>query len=238
MIANVLIERKEERVTRFGSSQITSASLEHSFERILGVGDVPDSTMMPFKATYDGHSNVVNLVTGGLFLDLAKLKGQRIGTYLMCSVVRWARQWPSAQVATIELVEGQASSDNKDRRNWLYEQFGIQFDYVTDDKLAGRSRPMRVADLLEVTAWEKNIAVQPLDTFLAQLVHAHSQVTMDLKFRDEAVRDLWDEEKRRERRPIRWAVWVTLRNVFYGRWSAQAVVATGLVVAAVAWGFA
>lgn len=192
--------------------------------------------MMPFKATYDAHSNVVDLVTGGLFLDLANLKGQRIGTYLMCSVVRWARQWPSAEVATIELLEGQASSDNKDRRNWFYEQFGIQFDYVSDEKMAGRSRPMKVSELLDVTAWGKNIVAQPLDTFLAQLVRANSQVKMDLKLWVEAVRDFREEEKRRERRPIRWALGFTLRNFLYSRWLGHTVV--GLLLAALAWRFA
>ncbi|MDN2709847.1 hypothetical protein O0880_10515 [Janthinobacterium sp. SUN118] len=75
----------------------------------------------------------------------------------MNEIVTWAKQWPEASILPIQLLEGQAYEKNKDRRNRFYERFGIEFDYADDDKRAGKSKPMRAAQLLNVNSWEENI---------------------------------------------------------------------------------
>lgn len=234
VVANVLVERREEYEVVYKSDEVTSASLVHSCERIVALGDEPDRLLTKFRATYDSRSNTVNLVGGGVFNDLAGLEGARISTYVLWSVVQWAKQWPSADVMTIELFKDDGRGDNKNRRNRLYEQFGIEFDYTSDEKTAGRSKPMKVADLLDVSPWEENITVEPLDQFHARLVYENRTLKMDLSFREEAVRDAWQEVRRRDRRPLRWAFGATLQNIVYSRWFAHGVLA-GLAVFVLVW---
>lgn len=109
-----------------------------------------------FVAHYS--NGVVSLTGGGLFLDVDdNWKGQRIGTYLMNKIIEWAKQWPDARVVTIRLLDGQATPDNKERRNRFYQRFGIEFDFSDDQGISGSSRPMRVSDLKLVTSWKENI---------------------------------------------------------------------------------
>jgi GNAT superfamily N-acetyltransferase len=117
-----------------------------------------------FEAGYCSLENAVKLtstsmMSGAVFFDPPGLRGNRVGTYLMDQIVHWVRQWPDASVIPITLVAGQGRGADGLRRNRFYEQFGIEFDYTTPEKLAGESRPMLAGKLRQSQAWMENISV-------------------------------------------------------------------------------
>ncbi|MBN0147646.1 hypothetical protein JTL51_32530, partial [Pseudomonas aeruginosa] len=126
--------------------------------------------------SYSRHFNSVSLTSpsmskGAVFLDLPGLDGQRIGTYLMNEIVQWVQQWPEANVNGIELLAGQAHGDNKARRNWFYEQFGLVFDYTDPEHREGRSRPMLAGALVKVETWRQNITEHRMLDYLAAVLY-------------------------------------------------------------------
>ncbi|WCB48104.1 GNAT family N-acetyltransferase (plasmid) [Nitratidesulfovibrio vulgaris] len=129
-----------------------------------------------FLACYSSFCNTVSLVSqsfygsGGVFIDPEYLRGHRLGTYLLNEIVLWARQWPEAQVAQIELCHLQGlDEDNRKRRNRLYEQFGITFDYTDEHCCRGVSHPMLASQLVPVSRWQENIREEALLDTLAAL---------------------------------------------------------------------
>ncbi len=103
-----------------------------------------------FQAYYNKDLNEVSLTNKDVFLKAEH--GIRIGSLLMSCVIEWARQWPNAAVIPIGLSDVDATnemSENKNRRNRFYEQFGIEFEYKDDNKASGRSKDMFVSELVE-----------------------------------------------------------------------------------------
>lgn len=143
---------------------------------------------------------------GAVFLDLPGLDGQRIGTYLMNEIVQWVQQWSEATVNSIELLAGQAHGDNKARRDWFYEQFGLVFDYTDPEHREGRSRPMLAGALVKVETWKQNITEHRMLDYLAAVLYAEERATSELQARDRACAQLIVEQRRAEARPVRWAL--------------------------------
>ena len=83
-------------------------------------------------------------------------KGQRIGTYVLSRIVKWVKQWPDATVMPIHLV-AYNDTDNMRRRNRLWEQVGLVFDYEQAEQHSGTSRAMIAKKLVEVVTWRQNI---------------------------------------------------------------------------------
>nr|WP_306463516.1 hypothetical protein [Providencia stuartii] len=103
-----------------------------------------------FEAHYNKHENEVSLTNGNVHLEA--VKGMRIGSLLMSCVIEWVRQWPEAAVKKIRLSDVDATngmSENKNRRNRFYEQFGIEFEYRDDNKISGFSKKMLVSGLVD-----------------------------------------------------------------------------------------
>lgn len=140
---------------------------------------------------------------GGVFLDLPGLEGQRIGTYLMNEIVRWAKRWPDAEVESVELLPGQAGWDNKARRNRFYEQFGLRFCYTDAEKREGESLPMRAADLTTVDTWAANIKELRVMDYLAELMHAEESARLDLAWRTRVLQELETEWEAARAPPLR-----------------------------------
>lgn len=92
----------------------------------------------------------------------------------MNELVLWARHWPKAKIHPIELLEGQAYPENKDRRNRFYENFGFEFDYTDPEHEAGRSRPMLAEALTPVNSWKENIRRHDLLDFLVESLYGES----------------------------------------------------------------
>lgn len=207
----VLVEREEtyRRDPRDGT--IYEASIRLSYQRITAKFSHRDGGKGRFDGSYSRNFNAVSLTStsmskGAVFLDLPGLDGQRIGTYLMNEIVQWVQQWPEATVNSIELLAGQAHGDNKARRNWFYEQFGLVFDYTDPEHREGRSRPMLAGALVKVETWKQNITEHRMLDYLAAVLYAEERATSELQARDRACAQLIAEQRRAEARPVRWAL--------------------------------
>ena len=207
----VLVEREEtyRRDPRDGT--IYEASIRLSYQRITAKFSHRDGGKGRFDGSYSRNFNAVSLTStsmskGAVFLDLPVLDGQRIGTYLMNEIVQWVQQWPEATVNGIELLAGQGHGDNKARRNWFYEQFGLVFDYTDPEHREGRSRPMLAGALVKVETWKQNITEHRMLDYLAAVLYAEERATSELQARDRACAQLIAEQRRAEARPVRWAL--------------------------------
>lgn len=207
----VLVEREEtyRRDPRDGT--IYEASIRLSYQRITAKFSHRDGGKGRFDGSYSRNFNAVSLTStsmskGAVFLDLPGLDGQRIGTYLMNEIVQWVQQWPEATVNGIELLAGQGHGDNKARRNWFYEQFGLVFDYTDPEHREGRSRPMLAGVLVKVETWKQNITEHRMLDYLAAVLYAEERATSELQARDRACAQLIAEQRRAEARPVRWAL--------------------------------
>ena len=207
----VLVEREEtyRRDPRDGT--IYEASIRLSYQRITAKFSHRDDGKGRFDGSYSRNFNAVSLTStsmskGAVFLDLPGLDGQRIGTYLMNEIVQWVQQWPEATVNGVELLAGQGHGDNKARRNWFYEQFGLVFDYTDPEHREGRSRPMLAGALVKVETWKQNITEHRMLDYLAAVLYAEERATSELQARDRACAQLIAEQRRAEARPVRWAL--------------------------------
>lgn len=211
-LATLLVERTEtQRLSADGI--VMEARFELTYQR-LGLGTLRHVPTGSFLGGYSRfNSGQVSITSGslttdgGVFLDLPALEGLRIGTYLMNQVVLWVKQWPQAQVATVHLYASDARHiENQARRNRLYEQFGLSFDYDNDTHDSGRSRPMLARDLMSCDAWQQNINVRDVPQRLDELLQAHTKAQQDLALRQRALKSLHADIRAAEARPLRWAV--------------------------------
>lgn len=182
-----------------------------AYQRITAKFSHRDGGKGRFDGSYSHNFNAVSLTStsmskGAVFLDLPGLDGQRIGTYLMNEIVQWVQQWPEATVNGIELLAGRGHGDNKARRNWFYEQFGLVFDYTDPEHREGRSRPMLAGALVKVETWKQNITEHRMLDYLAAVLYAEERATSELQARDRACAQLIAEQRRAEARPVRWAL--------------------------------
>lgn len=207
----VVVEREEVYRRDPRSGEIYEASVRLSYQRITSNYPSQSSGKGQFNGSFSRALNAVSLTSssmakGAVFLDLPGLHGQRIGTYLMNEVVQWVQQWPEAEVNSIELLGGQATGDNKERRNWFYEQFGLSFEYQDPAHREGVSRPMQSAALRIVETWKANIFEHHMLHFLAVRLDAAASAQFELEARNHACAYLMAEQKKAEARPLRWAI--------------------------------
>ncbi|ORE39892.1 hypothetical protein [Pseudomonas aeruginosa] len=235
-IAWVLVEREEVYRRDPNDGSISEASIRLSYQRIVAKYSYRDGGKGQFDGSYTQRFNSVSLTSrtmskGAVFLDLPGLDGQHIGTYLMNEIVQWVQQWPEATVKSIELLAGQAHGDNKNRRNWFYEQFGLVFDYVDPECREGLSRPMRAGALVTVETWKENITELLMLNYLAEVLYAKEQVSSELRDLHHARIYLIDERKRIEKYPIRWA----LKQLYYRYASSLAGITLLALLLGIAW---
>lgn len=160
-----------------------------------------------------------SLTTGGyVVLENTGLQGNRIGTFLMNEIVQWVQQWPDAPVRPVSLLSGQAHGDNKERRNRFYEQLGLEFDYDDSEHKQGCSRPMLAKQLKRVETWKENITVHSMPNYLANVLHEKERDSFELMQRNRAVKDLVNEQRAAEAKPIRWVL-----RTLYSRYQTQVV---------------
>jgi GNAT superfamily N-acetyltransferase len=195
--AYLLVERVE-HYERDEQGAILRATIQLYYQVI----EAPERLSSPWNS-FDGcyerclfHGERVSLtstsLTGGaLSFDLPKLRGHRIGTYLMNEIVLWAKQWTSANVKPISLLIGQATAENKQRRNQFYEQFGISFDFDDAEKKTGTSRPVASTELREVETWRDNIREIPVIDALRDGIASSRDATVGRR----ALRSLEEDHK-------------------------------------------
>jgi hypothetical protein len=133
------------------------------------------STFTGFYSSSQNRASLSNssLLEGAIFLEPSVLRGNRVGTYILNQIVLWLSQWPNAVVNSIYLSNMQSTFDNKERRNRFYEQFGLVFEYESEEKEAGKSHKMPVSQLTPVDSWESNIKECKLNEFISDLQTSH-----------------------------------------------------------------
>lgn len=206
----IVLEREETYRRDPHDGNLYEAEIRLSYQRLAGSLSHQEGRKY-FDGSYSACANAVSLTSrsmakGAVFLDLPGLEGHHIGTYLMNEIVRWTQQWPEARVNSVELVAGQADGDNKARRNRFYEQFGLVFDYTDLEQREGRSRHMKVSELIQRETWKQNIIEHTMIDYLAAKHRAEELTKWDLWSRDQACADLIAEQKRAEAQPLRWAL--------------------------------
>ena len=210
-IAWLMVEREETYQREKQNGPILAAKICISYQLIQAKFAANEDSSGEFEGSYTGYSNSVSISGGFVVLDLPGLENQHIGTYLMNEIVLWARQWPDANVAPIRLVEGQAHGNNKDRRNWFYWQFGLEFDWVDASHKAGVSRPMLTKALTPVEKWKENITEHLVQDYFSSLLYAEQTASSELEARDRACKDLIDSIRKAEKHPILWM----LKELYY-----------------------
>ncbi len=234
VIAYIVVERTEKAKSYNDGGQIYEASITLSYQ-LIQIGITPFRTAQSFQGGYSDIQNQVSLSSvsagnGAIFLDLQGLCGQRIGTYLMNEIVMWAKQWPDANVNPIRLSIGQATTDNKDRRNKFYESFGLEFIYSDSDKKEGTSKPIKVKELKENLKWQKNIEVIEMMPFIENLMSNLNKQQLDLVQSTRAIERLGKENQFARSHPFKWlvkSIWYNNTNYFI---LLILIIAIGLVV--------
>lgn len=204
-MAWLYVEREETYEYDPQDNTVYKASIRLSYERVGSKRSLQKPSAGYFAASYSRISNRVSLTNGAVFLDLHGLYGQRIGTYLMNEIIQWAKQWPTASVKSIELFVGQADEENKERRNWFYEQFGLVFDYTDPEHCAGKSRPILVEALVNVETWKQNITELQMTDYQADVLQAKEKALKDLQDSENHRATLLAERDQAEAHPLRWA---------------------------------
>jgi hypothetical protein len=243
-IATLILERQEcyRRDERDGS--VYEASIRLSYERIVpkysyhlsGKASFSGSFVRGYGEERYGDGPSVSLTSesrskGAVFLNLPGLKGQRIGTYLMNEIVTWAQQWPEARVRSVELLANQADDENKERRNWFYEQFGLVFDYKDPEHREGWSKPMLVAALSPVERWKQNIRERDVREYLSEVLYDRERLGAELADRKRVVKSLTDQIKQARAHPLRWA----LRQLWWRFSAPLGTVTIALILGAIVW---
>lgn len=210
-IAWLLVERQES-YKRDQDGSVYEASIDLSYKRIMPRYARHDVGQGRFDGYYSRLHNRVSITSdslsrGAVFLDLPGLEGHRVGTYLMNEIVTWLRRhWPDAAVNSVELRSEQGFSENKERRNKFWEQFGLVFDYTDSSRKAGFSRPMLVKELTQIETWQQNIIEHSVLAYLADVLYTKERVSLELQDRVRAIENLVEERRRVESRPMRWAL--------------------------------
>ncbi|WP_175887266.1 hypothetical protein [Burkholderia contaminans] len=210
VIARIMVER-EETFERADDGSICKARIRLSY-RLLETEVFACSGQGEFEGCYSGQDNRVSLTTGSsvwehgfVTLDLPRLNGQRIGSYLMNEIVCWAQRWSEADVNSIQLLAGQAQGSNTARRNRFYERFGFVFDYEDNDHRGGESRPMKVSALRQVDSWRENISERNVVDCLNGALGAASAANRESVGLRRTVKELVVERSILEAHPLWWA---------------------------------
>lgn len=174
---SLLLEKKESKSTSefYGLDTLTISYRVLNIHEWQGYGW--------FGASYDKNSNEFSIISdsygsGALFLDPKQIRGYKIGTYIMNQIIIWAKHnYLDAKLKMISLSENQAETDNRERRNRFYEQFGIQFNYKNEKRESGTSKDdILINQLNPVESWTKNIKeVTVPDYFINNLKNIDNQ---------------------------------------------------------------
>lgn len=213
----LIVERELVCKTHPDTKEITEAAINLFFYQLDSDGCIPSQERGCWSGGYSRDHNRVSLTCssatskGAVFMDLPGMQGNRVGTYLMNEIVKWAQQWPTASVNPITLDAAQGYAENKQRRNQFYEQFGLVFDYLDTEKKSGESRPMIAETLKTVDTWKQNITVHQVIPLLRTLFRTAEDNVRELEFKTNAIKRLTNEQREIENHPVRFA----LRNLWY-----------------------
>lgn len=211
-IAWIIVERAETFKRETGNSLPSEASICLTYRRIVSRSSRRKEGKGSFNGSYSKNSDMVALSSqsisqsGAVYLDLPELKGQRIGTYLMNEIVQWVQQWPSAKVRSITLLDGQAGDDNKKRRNWFYEQFGLKFKYTDQSESEGTSEDISSGELHTTEKWKENIKEIELPDLFSKLLDEKESLSIEIETIKRSIDFLKSEHENAKKSPVIWAM--------------------------------
>lgn len=109
----------------------------------------------------------VKLTNGSVMVD-GCMRGLHVGTYIFHKIISWAKQFdPSYTIVPIKVIAGDASTENKDRRNKLYTNSGIRFIWDESKCMEGSSDPaLTISELTPYANWpniNKDYGMRALD---------------------------------------------------------------------------
>jgi GNAT superfamily N-acetyltransferase len=207
----VLVRRVEKYTYERGTKDAETASIVVSYLALDADVGPRTRTGGSFAASYSKLTNRISLTglspdsRGGIMMEDA-LRGMRLGTFVFNIIVKWAKQWPSANINSIELAEVDAYAQNKERRNRFYERFGLVFDYADVHAKGGSSRVMPAGELSLVTTWQQNIRVHHVDAYLGRMLQDNCRLRSDLDARERAIRELSRRLDHQAAHPLRTAL--------------------------------
>lgn len=180
-----------------------------------------------FSGSYNQTRRSVQITSGFVILEKIpkKLRGCRIGTLLMDKVISWAKQWPEANVNTIELLAHDGGEDNKARRNKFYENFGITFEYTSNDKKAGLSKDMKAQELVNHNSWEQNIEMIPSDKLVSFLFKKENDLMRKIEGLQHTTEYFKGRIRQAEDTPIRFIMPIIMWKIFKHLYRAKELVA-------------
>lgn len=233
----ILVERKEELKRDPLTNEIHRGKIS-VFYWDLGAetaSDIPDGEFTGFyDKGFDGISITSScLSTGGyVIVDPPRLRGGRLGTYLMNEIVGWAKQWPDTPVREVTLLASDAGDpQNRLRRNRFYEGFGLEFDFTDKDKSAGVSRSILAGNLKEVTTWVQTITEHDLPRYLRAAFSDAEETAVTARVQVRNFEELCGELRFAERHPVRWIARAWLKN----HPARIAIAVVGILAAAWSW---
>lgn len=168
-----------------------SGSFVGSVNRVMGIASISAS---------EAHNR------GFIEVTPAALQGRKVGTYLMSRVVQFLHRFPDAIVNPILLSEHQASGENHPRRNRLYQQIGLEFDYYDSNQQSGRSRPIAACNLRIVTSWKSNIREVQVEEHMKEQDAAVASLRYERDNLQQRVDRLEAEVVAHRRSPILWGL--------------------------------
>jgi hypothetical protein len=208
-IASILVEHVEKFV-RDSNGLIVEASVRIHYELITRSRNYHRQPGGDFSGCYfrnfEGNERVSitspSMSTGAVFLDLPGLEGCRIGTYLMNEIASWVKQWPDADLKPIGLLAGQADSENKERRNRFYQQFGIEFEFTNSFQTEGFSKPMCAGQLINSEKWKSRIKVIDAREYLANILDENLNFEFEVENLRRAKSEAQEDYKKAARHPV------------------------------------
>lgn len=220
-----LVVERVEHFELYPDGSRRAGSLELRYEEL-----VPHGPRAAAKGVFQagwraghGAGDVVSLTSGScdysggyVLVEEPRLRGHRIGTYFLSQVAAWVKQWPDASVIPVRLNDSHAGADNKTRRNRVYEQLQLVFDFDDEStRAAGQSRPMPAAALRVVNTWQQNLKVVDVREHIAGLLRQAADMQMRSRWlqRDHAEMDAQLAAARRH--PIFWALCQTWENLTF-----------------------
>jgi hypothetical protein len=116
---------------------------------------------------------------------------------------QWVGNGRSSRTVSLSPVDG--SSENKDRRNRFYEQFGLQFNYSDPDLRGGVSQPMPASDLQPVDALKDYVQILTVSDFIGARLRETERLQRTTATQLLGINQLQSVVDEARKKPLRWA---------------------------------
>lgn len=158
------------------------------------LGNAPIMTM---RGRADGLDKTLNFSDGYIVVE-EPWKGMHIGTYMLNSLVTWARErYRFFRPVGITLTRLQAMTEEKKKwRNRFYERFGFRFVWTDAEEKEGSLDPeLRVSDLSLVESFKENIEVFSVSEAMHEVLEEARRLRLDLLIAEQRIQSAEDRHR-------------------------------------------